>query len=90
VLPVLVDLPVLVKMGVTENVVNPVLVVVSDLPDHRELSDLQVFAILLNAILNSLQIRRDPERKDPSPREKLKLRPRLFRPTVKQTPWLTF
>ena len=55
-LPVLVDLPVLVKMAVTVNVVNPVPVVVSDLPDHRELSDLQVFAILLNAILNSLQM----------------------------------
>ena len=55
-LPVLVDLPVSAKMGVTVNVVNPVPVVVSDLPDHRELSDLQVFAILLNAILNSLQM----------------------------------
>jgi hypothetical protein len=90
VLLVLVDLPDSVKMGVMENVVNPVPVVVSDLPDHRELSDLQVFAILLNAILNSLQTQRDPVRKDPSPREKLRLRPKLFRPTVKQIPLLTF
>lgn len=89
-LPVLVDLPDLVKMGVTVNVVNLVPVVVSDLPDHRELSDLQVFAILLNAILNSLQIRRDPERKDPSLKEKLTLRPKLFRPTVNKILWLTF
>jgi len=90
VLPVLVDLPDLVKMAVTVNAVSPVPVVVSDLPDHRELSDLQVFAILLNAILNSLQIRRDPVRKDPSLKEKLTLRPKLFRPTVNKTPLLTF
>merc|ERR1712025_710692 len=76
-----------VKMVSVENPVQEVDLVP---PDPKVPSDLLACVILLDAILNSLLIPRDPERKDPSQRVKQRVKPSPRPPTANRTPWSTF